>query len=98
VVKNPPQRRQFASAGLPAGITERPASPDYQAATERAGSIPVSSTPAELRAVIDQTLADVQQTVQEFGLQQEQQPSTSERRSPIYGFCALRRLHCAHQM
>lgn len=47
------------------------ASPDYQTATERAGSIPVSSTPAELRQVIDQTLADVAQTVREFGLQQE---------------------------
>jgi tripartite-type tricarboxylate transporter receptor subunit TctC len=52
-------------------ITAIVASPDYQAATERAGSIPVSSTPAELRQVIDQTLADVQATVQEFGLQQE---------------------------
>jgi len=48
------------------------ASPDYQAATERAGSVPVSSTPAELRQVIDQTLAEVLQTVQEFGLQQDQ--------------------------
>ncbi len=52
-------------------ITTIVASPDYQAATERAGSIPVSSTPAELRQVIDQTLVDVQATVQEFGLQQE---------------------------
>ena len=52
-------------------ITTIVASPDYQAATERAGSIPVSSTPTELRQVIDQTLADVQATVQEFGLQQE---------------------------
>jgi tripartite-type tricarboxylate transporter receptor subunit TctC len=45
--------------------------PDYQASTERGGSIPGSSSPAELRGVIDQTLAEVQQTVQEFGLQQE---------------------------
>jgi tripartite-type tricarboxylate transporter receptor subunit TctC len=52
-------------------ITTIVASPEYQAATERAGSVPVSSSPAELRQVIDQTLADVQQTVQEFGLQQE---------------------------
>ncbi len=52
-------------------IADIVASPDYQAMTERAGSIPVSSTPAELRHVIDQTLADVQATVQEFGLQQE---------------------------
>ena len=47
------------------------AGPEYQASTERGGSIPGSSTPTELRRVIDQTLAEVQQTVQEFGLQQE---------------------------
>jgi len=47
------------------------AAPEYQAATERGGSIPTSSTPTELRQVIDQTLVEVQQTVQEFGLQQE---------------------------
>jgi tripartite-type tricarboxylate transporter receptor subunit TctC len=52
-------------------ITTIVGSPDYQAVTERAGSVPVSSTPAELRQVIDQTLAEVVQTVQEFGLQQE---------------------------
>jgi len=52
-------------------ITTIVASTEYQAITERAGSIPISSTPAELRRVIDQTLADVQATVQEFGLQQE---------------------------
>lgn len=47
------------------------ASAEYQAVTERAGSVPISSTPAQLRRVIDQTLADVQATVQEFGLQQD---------------------------
>lgn len=47
------------------------AAPEYQTLIERGGSIPGSSTPAELRGVIDQTLAEVQQTVQEFGLQQE---------------------------
>ena len=52
-------------------ITAIVAAPEYQAATERGGSIPVSSSPGELRGVIDQTLAEVQQTVQEFGLQQE---------------------------
>jgi tripartite-type tricarboxylate transporter receptor subunit TctC len=68
-----------AGAGTPQPIIDRlnrhistiVASPEYQAVTERAGSIPISSTPAELRRVIDQTLADVQQTVQEFNLQQE---------------------------
>jgi tripartite-type tricarboxylate transporter receptor subunit TctC len=48
------------------------ASPEYQAVTERAGSLPVSSTPAQLRQVIDQTLAEVVRTVQEFGLQHDQ--------------------------
>ena len=48
------------------------ASPDYQAVTERAGSIPVSSTPDELRAVIAQTRKDVEATIQEFGLQLDQ--------------------------
>jgi tripartite-type tricarboxylate transporter receptor subunit TctC len=48
------------------------ASPDYQALTERAASVAVSSTPAELRQVIDQTLSEVLQTVREFGLQQDQ--------------------------
>jgi tripartite-type tricarboxylate transporter receptor subunit TctC len=47
------------------------ATPEYQAVTERAGAVPISSTPAELRKVIDQTLIDVQATVQEFGLQQD---------------------------
>jgi tripartite-type tricarboxylate transporter receptor subunit TctC len=46
------------------------ASPEYHALIERAGSVPMSSTAAELRMVIDQTLADVLATVQEFGLQQ----------------------------
>jgi len=53
-------------------IADIVSSPDYQAVSDRAGSIPVSSSPAELRQVIDQTLAEVLQTVQEFGLQQDQ--------------------------
>jgi tripartite-type tricarboxylate transporter receptor subunit TctC len=48
------------------------ASPDYQAVTERAGSIPASSTPEELRAIITQTRTEVEATIQEFGLQQDQ--------------------------
>jgi len=48
------------------------ASPDYRMVTERAGSIPASSTPDELRTVIDQTRAEVEATIQEFGLQQDQ--------------------------
>ena len=48
------------------------ASPDYQRVTEQAGSVPASSTPEELRKVIDQTLTDVAASIQEFGLQQDQ--------------------------
>jgi tripartite-type tricarboxylate transporter receptor subunit TctC len=48
------------------------ATPDYRAIIEKAGSIAVSSTPAELRQVIVQTLDDVATSVREFGLQQEQ--------------------------
>jgi tripartite-type tricarboxylate transporter receptor subunit TctC len=47
-------------------------SPDYQMITERAGSIPASSSPDELRTVINQTRAEVEATIQEFGLQQDQ--------------------------
>jgi len=48
------------------------ASPDYRQAAEKAGSIPQSSTPDELRRVIEQTRTDVASTIQEFGLQQDQ--------------------------
>jgi hypothetical protein len=42
-----------------------------RAVTERAGSIPASSTPEELRGIILQTRTEVEATIQEFGLQQE---------------------------
>jgi tripartite-type tricarboxylate transporter receptor subunit TctC len=69
-----------AAAGTPQEIIHRlnrdvatiVASPDYQMITERAGSIPASSTPDELRTVIEQTRAEVEATIQEFGLQQDQ--------------------------
>jgi tripartite-type tricarboxylate transporter receptor subunit TctC len=47
------------------------ATPEYKGMIENAGSIAVSSTPAELRHVIHQTLDEVAATIQEFGLQQE---------------------------
>ena len=47
------------------------ATPEYRALIEKTGSIPVSSTPAELRTVINQTRDDVASTIIEFGLQQE---------------------------
>ncbi len=48
------------------------ATPEYQSVTEKAGSVPESSTPEELRQVIDQTRTDVAATIQEFRLQQDQ--------------------------
>ncbi|HLH92996.1 MAG TPA: tripartite tricarboxylate transporter substrate binding protein [Xanthobacteraceae bacterium] len=47
------------------------ASPDYQQVTAKAGSIPQSSSPDELRKTIEQTRADVEGTIREFGLQQD---------------------------
>jgi tripartite-type tricarboxylate transporter receptor subunit TctC len=68
-----------AAAGTPRPVISRlnreiaaiVASPDYRAVTERAGSIPVSSTPDELRAIIAQTRTEVEATIREFGLQQD---------------------------
>jgi len=39
---------------------------------EKAGSIAVSSTPAQLRQVIAQTLDEVSSSIREFGMQQDQ--------------------------
>lgn len=47
------------------------ASPDYRSLIEKAGSLPVSSTPAELGQIIQQTLDDVAATIREFGMQQD---------------------------
>jgi tripartite-type tricarboxylate transporter receptor subunit TctC len=48
------------------------ATPEYQKVTEQQGSVPESSTPDDLRTVIEQTRVDVAATIQEFGLQQDQ--------------------------
>jgi tripartite-type tricarboxylate transporter receptor subunit TctC len=48
------------------------ASPDYQQAITKAGSIPQASSPDELRHVIEQTRTEVEGTIREFGLQQDQ--------------------------
>jgi tripartite-type tricarboxylate transporter receptor subunit TctC len=48
------------------------ASEGYRTMIEKAGSVPVSSTPAELLQVITQTLDDTAATIREFGMQQEQ--------------------------
>jgi len=47
------------------------ASPDYRALIENAGSLAVSSTPQELRTIMQQTVDSVAPTIEEFGLQQE---------------------------
>jgi tripartite-type tricarboxylate transporter receptor subunit TctC len=48
------------------------ASADYRALVDKAGTIAVSSTPEELRAVMNKTLEDVAASVKEFGMQQDQ--------------------------
>jgi tripartite-type tricarboxylate transporter receptor subunit TctC len=47
------------------------ASPDYRELIEKSGSIPESSTPQELRRIIEQTRVEVDSTVKEFGLQRD---------------------------
>jgi tripartite-type tricarboxylate transporter receptor subunit TctC len=69
-----------AGKGTPANLIARlnraivtiVASADYRQVTEKAGSIPQSSSPDELRKVIEQTRIDVEGTIREFGLQQDQ--------------------------
>ncbi len=46
--------------------------PEYRTLIENGGSIPLSSTPAELRQVITQTLDDVAASIREFGMQLDQ--------------------------
>lgn len=48
------------------------ASADYRALVDKAGTIAVSSTPQELRAIMNQTLDETSASVKEFGLQQDQ--------------------------
>ncbi len=52
-------------------IVEIVAMPEYRSLIEKAGSIPVSSTPAELGGVIGATLEEVQSSIREFGLEQD---------------------------
>lgn len=68
-----------AAAGTPQPIMDRlrdhivtiVASPEYRNLIEKAGSLAVSSTPAELGQVIQQTFDDVAASIVEFGLQQD---------------------------
>ena len=45
--------------------------PEYRTLIENGGSIPVSSTPQEVRAIMNQTVDDVAASIREFGMQQE---------------------------
>jgi tripartite-type tricarboxylate transporter receptor subunit TctC len=47
------------------------ATPEYRALIEKGASIPLSSTPEELRQVLVQTVDDVAATIREFGMQQD---------------------------
>jgi tripartite-type tricarboxylate transporter receptor subunit TctC len=49
------------------------ATPEYHTLIENGGSIAISSTPEELGAVIKKTSEDVTSSIQEFGMQQDQQ-------------------------
>ncbi|MGB8546630.1 MAG: tripartite tricarboxylate transporter substrate binding protein, partial [Xanthobacteraceae bacterium] len=44
------------------------ATPEYQALIEKAGSLPIASSPAELAGVLTQTVDDVAATIREFGM------------------------------
>jgi tripartite-type tricarboxylate transporter receptor subunit TctC len=48
------------------------ASEGYRTMIEKAGSVPIASTPAELQQVITQTSDDTAASIREFGMQQEQ--------------------------
>jgi tripartite-type tricarboxylate transporter receptor subunit TctC len=47
------------------------ATPEYRSLIEKGGSLPESSSPAQLGQVIAQTVDDVAATIREFGMQQE---------------------------
>ena len=52
-------------------VTAVVATPEYQDLITKGGSIPESSSPAELRQILNQTLDDVASTIREFGMQQD---------------------------
>ena len=47
--------------------------PEYHTLIENGGSIAISSTPEELGTVIKKTSDDVTSSIQEFGMQQDQE-------------------------
>jgi tripartite-type tricarboxylate transporter receptor subunit TctC len=52
-------------------VVEAVKAPDYRQLIEKAGSIPLSSTPQELTQILAETHAQTAATVREFGLQQD---------------------------
>ena len=52
-------------------ITAIVATPGYRDLIEKGGSLPESSSPAELAQIITQTVEDVASTIREFGMQQQ---------------------------
>lgn len=52
-------------------IADVVATPEYQSLIEKGGSIPVSSSPDELRQIMTKTMDDVAVTIREFGMQQD---------------------------
>lgn len=52
-------------------IAQAVQAPDYRQLIEKAGSIPLSSTPEELAKILADTFAQTAATVREFGLQQD---------------------------
>ena len=52
-------------------VAEAVKAPDYRGLIEKAGSIPLSSTPGELARILAETYEQTAATVREFGLQQD---------------------------
>ena len=52
-------------------VAEAVKAPDYRGLIEKAGSIPLSSTPGELAKILAETYEQTAATVREFGLQQD---------------------------
>jgi len=52
-------------------IAEAVKAPDYRQLIEKAGSIPLSSTPGELASILAETYTQTAATVREFGLAQD---------------------------
>ena len=52
--------------GLLADIVKMP---DYRALMEKSGSVPIGSSPEELRSIVDAALRDAAPIIAEFGLQ-----------------------------